>query len=179
MPLALRPVRGFPAFPGWSSPHRLLWPVCPTLPDTAQASLPIHWEGQCGSPVAVWLLGWGRVGFRTRFPYTRGLRTGPSTLSRCLGPTDATFRVHQPQTFAGLQFSWHPRPRMPALVWSYLAFATYRLTPAHPFLTVRILEVGLLLTTRSCPLEADQPRAAWRPEPPGLGDPFLVMGHIQ
>ena len=95
------------------------------------------------------------------------LRTEPSTKSRCLGPTDPTFRVHQPQTFAGLQFSWHHRPRMPAVVWSCLAFATYRLTPAHPFLNVRVLEVGLLLTTRSCPLEADQPTAAWCSEPPG------------
>lgn len=68
---------------------------------------------------------------------------------------------------------------MPAVGWSCLAFANNRLTPAHPFLNVRLLEVGLLLTTRSCPLEADQPRVAWYPEPPGLGDPSLTMGHIQ
>jgi hypothetical protein len=45
---------------------------------------------------------------------------------------------------------------MPAVGWSYLTFVTYRLTPAHPFLYVRLLVVGLRLTTRTCPLEADQ-----------------------
>jgi hypothetical protein len=101
------------------------------------------------------------------FPQFGGLRTGPSTHSRPLGPTDGTLRVHRPSIFAGLQFSWHPRPRMPAVGWSCLAFAIHRLTPAHPFLNVRVLEVGLLLTTRSCSLEADRPRVAWFSESPG------------
>jgi hypothetical protein len=68
---------------------------------------------------------------------------------------------------------------MPAMVWSCLAFAIDRLTPAHPFLNVRVLEVGLLLTTRSCSLEADQLRVAWHSEPPGLGGPSLTMDQIQ
>ncbi len=68
---------------------------------------------------------------------------------------------------------------MPAVGWSCLAFANHRLTLAHPFLNVRLLEVGLLLTTRSCSLEADQSSVAWHAEPPGLGGPSLVMGHIQ
>jgi hypothetical protein len=45
---------------------------------------------------------------------------------------------------------------MPALGWSYLTFVIYRLTPAHPFLYVRVLAVDLPLTSRTCPLEADQ-----------------------
>ena len=40
-------------------------------------------------------------------------------------------------------------------------------------------EVGLPLTTRSYPLEADQPRVAWHSEPPGWGDPSLVTGRVQ
>jgi hypothetical protein len=56
---------------------------------------------------------------------------------------------------------------MPAVGWSYLTFVNYRLTPAHPFLHVRLLAVGLRLTTRTCPLEADQLWVAWFPKLPG------------
>jgi hypothetical protein len=159
-------------------------------PPTTMTSLP-HVARYCPSqpspllgratwfPGSCLVTGMGSGWLPNTFPYTRGLRTGPLTTARRHRPTDGIFRVHQPRTFAGLQFSWHHRPRMPALGWSCLAFAIYRLTPAHPFLNVCLLKVGLLLTTRSCPLEADQPRVAWYPEPPGLGDPSLLMGHIQ
>ena len=40
-------------------------------------------------------------------------------------------------------------------------------TPFPLILNVCILRVGLPLTTRSCSLEADQPRDAWISEPPG------------
>jgi hypothetical protein len=51
-----------------------------------------------------------------------------------------------------------------------LVMSRLRQSPANPFhslLNVCLLEIGLLLTTRSCPLEADQPGASWRSEPPG------------
>ena len=105
--------------------------------------------------------------FPNTFSLTGSLRTGPSTIFRRLWPPDRTLRFPQPPTFAELQFSWHPRPRLPAVGWSYLTFVTYRLTPAHPFLHVRLLTVGLRLTTRACPLEADQLWAAWSPKSPG------------
>jgi hypothetical protein len=118
-------------------------------------------------PGSCLVTGMGSGWLPNTFPLTGGLRTGPSIIYRYRWPTAGTLRVHQPPIFADLQFSWHPRPRMPAVGWSCLTFANHRLTPAHPFLNVRLLEVGLLLTTRSCPLEADQPKVAWFLEPPG------------
>ena len=104
---------------------------------------------------------------RNTFPPMGGLRAGPSTGVRCLGLTAGTLRVRQPATFAGLQLSWPHRPRRPAVGWSCLAFANNRLTPAHPFLSVRLLGIGLSRTTRSCPLDADRSKVTWRLEPPG------------
>jgi len=79
-----------------------------------------------GSPVAIWLLGWGRVGFRTRSP-NRGLKAG--FLAAPDAGTSLTFAQVSPANFAtDLQLSWHHRPRMPAAPWSCLAFANNRLT---------------------------------------------------
>ena len=113
------------------------------------------------------ITGMGAGWLLNTFPQFGGLRTGPLAVSRCLWSPDGTFRFHQPPIFAGLQFSWHHRPCMPAVGWSCLAFANNRLTPAHPVLNVYLLKVDLLLITRSCPLEADQLRVAWSSEPPG------------
>jgi hypothetical protein len=139
-------------------------PFCLLLPKPAFL-LPGKTTGFPGSCLVTAMgSGW----FPNTFSLTGSLRTGPSTFFfRRLWPSDGTFRFFQPPTFAGLQFSWHHRPRMPALGWSYLTFVTYRLTPAHPFLHVRVLVVGLHLTTRTCSLEADQLWVAWFPKLPG------------
>lgn len=130
-------------------------PACPFLGETT------WFPGGC------LVIGMGSGWLRNTFPRIGGLRTGPSTGARCLRPTAGTLRVGQPTTLAGLQFSWPRRPRRPAVGWSCLAFANNRLTPAHPFLNVRLLGIGLSRTTRSCPLEADRPKGAWSLGPPG------------
>ena len=68
MPVALRPVRGFPTLPEWTSLPTDYYGHCvPSVLDTAPASRLRRGETD-GSPVAIWLLEWGRVGFRTRSP---------------------------------------------------------------------------------------------------------------
>ena len=57
----------FPHSLGGRYPTDYYGQCAPPVPDTAQASL-LKKGGQGGSPVAVWLLGWGRVGFQTRSP---------------------------------------------------------------------------------------------------------------
>ena len=167
MPLALRPANDFLVLPGGSSRPQLLRPVCPPLPATAQASLPVFSGETTGFPGSYLITEMGSGWLPNTFPRIGGLRTGSSTSSRRFWPSESTLRFPQPSTFAGLQFSWYHRPRIPTLAWSCLAFATDRLTPAHPFLKVCLLEVGLPLTTRSCPLEADQFKTAWHLEPLG------------
>lgn len=138
-------------------------PLCPILPKPAFLfSGKTKWfPGSC--LVTAMGSGW----FPNTFSLTGSLRTGPLTIFRYLWPSAATFRFPQPSILTGLQFSWHHRPRMPAVGWSYLTFVSYRLTPAHPFLHVRLLAVGLRLTTRTCPLEADQLWVAWFQKSPG------------
>ena len=142
---------------GQSVPRGPLLPK-PACPSSGEAT---WFPGSC------LVTGMGSGWLRNAFPHTGGLRTGPSTAVRRLGPTAGTLRVRQPAIFAGLQFSWPHRPCRPAVGWSCLAFANNRLTPAHPFLNVRLLGIGLSRTTRSCPLEADRPKGAWSLGPPG------------
>jgi hypothetical protein len=84
MPLALRPVNDFLVLLVARYCHDYYSqsaPRCPLLPKPAF----LLQERQRGSPVAVWLLGWGRVGFRTRSPGLGALRTGPLTGSGVSG----------------------------------------------------------------------------------------------
>jgi len=140
-----------------SAPHGPLLPK-PACPSSGRV---MWFPGSC------LVTGMGSGWLQNTFPQIGGLRTGPSICVRHLGPTAGTFRFHQPSTFAGLQFSWPRRPRRPAVGWSCLAFANNRLTPAHPFLNVRILGIGLSRTTRPCSLEADRPTVTWSRESPG------------
>ena len=165
MPLALRPARGFPAFPGWLLPHRLLWPVCPTqtrcVPSTSPISGKVGWfPGSC------LVMGMGVGWFPNTFSLTESLRAGFFAFASA--QTSLTFAQVYPLTFA---------QRGTALLASQTEYASrdlvmsrLRQLPANPFhslLNVCLLEIGLLLTTRSCPLEADQPNVSWRAEPPG------------
>jgi len=147
------------------SSHRLLRPLCPVCARYCPSQPPPQRRDR-RFPGSYLVTGMGSGWLPNTFPSTRGLRVGsfalPSTWT-CL-----TSAQGLPTAYTiSLQPSWHHRSRMPAGTWSCLAFATNRLTPAHPFLSVRLLEVDLLLTTRSCSLEADQPRDAWIPGSPG------------
>jgi len=169
--LALRPVCGFPAPPGWSLRHRLLRPVCPIYARCVPRSSPLagkaRWFiGSClvtGNPVPTRMgSGW----LPNTFSLTESLRAGFFALAGAR--TSLTLAQVYPPSYAR---------RGTALLASQTEYASrdlvmsrLRQLPANPFhslLNVCFLEVGLLLTTRSCPLEADQPGASWRSEPPG------------
>ena len=131
MPLALCPACGFPTLPGWSLLHRLLRPVCPTWTRYCPSQPPPQRKARW-FPGSCLVTGIGSGWFPNTFPLTGGLRAGSLAIPGAR--TYLTLTQGSPATFAaGLQPSWHHRPRMPASTWSCLAFANNRLTLSiHP-----------------------------------------------
>ena len=165
MSLALRPVHGFPMRPGWSLHHRLLRPVCPICARCVPRASPLAGKARwfLGSCL-ITRMGSGRL--PNTFSLTESLKAEFFALAGA--GTSLTFAQVYPPSYAR---------RGTALLASQTEYASQdlvmsrlRQSPANPFhllLNVCLLEIGLLLTTRSCPLEADQPGASWRSEPPG------------